>query len=130
CSVGTGTTLAGISYSLEERQELIGISALKGFNSADAEIKRLVPQENKGWRVLHDFHFGGFAKYTGELIQFMNELYAEHGIPSDIVYTGKLFYAVKKLCGQDFFPKYSRILVIHSGGLAGNLSLPAGTLIF
>ncbi|RYD88150.1 MAG: 1-aminocyclopropane-1-carboxylate deaminase, partial [Sphingobacteriales bacterium] len=29
-----------------------------------------------------------------------------------------------------YFPMGSRLLLLHSGGLQGNRSLPAGTLIF
>ena len=60
----------------------------------------------------------------------MNQWFEQTGIPSDFVYTGKLFYAVDDLVRQGFFPKGSRILVVHSGGLQGNDSLPKGTLIF
>jgi 1-aminocyclopropane-1-carboxylate deaminase len=51
-------------------------------------------------------------------------------IPTDFVYTGKLFYAVRDLIQKNFFPSGSRILLIHSGGLQGNLSLRKGTLMF
>jgi 1-aminocyclopropane-1-carboxylate deaminase len=46
------------------------------------------------------------------------------------VYTGKLFYALDDLAGKGFFEPGSKVLVIHSGGLQGNESLPKGTLIF
>jgi 1-aminocyclopropane-1-carboxylate deaminase len=64
------------------------------------------------------------------LIQFMNNWYKQSGMPTDFVYTGKLFFATNDLLEKDFFPKGSKILIIHSGGLQGNLSLPQGTLIF
>jgi 1-aminocyclopropane-1-carboxylate deaminase/D-cysteine desulfhydrase-like pyridoxal-dependent ACC family enzyme len=60
----------------------------------------------------------------------MNELYSASGIPTDFVYTGKLFYAVTDLARQHYFPEGSRILIIHSGGLQGNISLPGGRLQF
>jgi 1-aminocyclopropane-1-carboxylate deaminase len=60
----------------------------------------------------------------------MNNFYEQTEIPTDFVYTGKLFYAVDDLLRKVFFPKNSKVLVIHSGGLQGNLSLPKGTLIF
>jgi 1-aminocyclopropane-1-carboxylate deaminase/D-cysteine desulfhydrase-like pyridoxal-dependent ACC family enzyme len=60
----------------------------------------------------------------------MNRFYRETGIPSDIVYTGKLFYALEQGLSQSLFPARSRLLVIHSGGLQGNQSLPPGKLDF
>jgi 1-aminocyclopropane-1-carboxylate deaminase len=80
--------------------------------------------------VLHGYHFGGYARHPPELIDFMNEFYRETTIPSDIVYTGRLFYALRDSIRRNFFPVSSRILVIHSGGLQGNGSLKPGTLEF
>jgi 1-aminocyclopropane-1-carboxylate deaminase len=60
----------------------------------------------------------------------MNEFYRQTGIPSDFVYTGKLFFAVNDLLQKDYFPAGSKLLLMHSGGLQGNQSLPKGTLIF
>jgi len=80
--------------------------------------------------LIHDYHFGGYSKYQPSLLQFMNELYQHTQIPTDFVYTGKLFYAVRDLIQKNFFPSGSRILLIHSGGLQGNLSLRKGTLMF
>ena len=51
-------------------------------------------------------------------------------IPSDFVYTAKLFYALNDLVQKKYFTEETRILAIHSGGLQGNRSLPNGTLIF
>jgi 1-aminocyclopropane-1-carboxylate deaminase/D-cysteine desulfhydrase-like pyridoxal-dependent ACC family enzyme len=41
-----------------------------------------------------------------------------------------MFYAVYDLIENNFFPDGSRLLLIHTGGLQGNRSLPAGTLVF
>ena len=95
------------------------------------EINQLLSPHNRNrFQLLHQFHFGGYAKYTNELILFMNDWFNDTGIPSDFVYTGKLFYAFKTLLTENFFPGGSKILLIHSGGLQGNNSLKKGTLIF
>ena len=80
--------------------------------------------------IIHDYHFGGYAKKTAKLISFMNEFFKQTGIPTDFVYTAKMFYALKDLVAADYFPPGSQILAIHSGGLQGNSSLPAGSLLF
>ncbi len=113
CAVGTGTTLAGLTAAAAPGLKCIGISVLKGMH---------------GTNLVSDYHFGGYAKKNQELLDFMNSFYAETGIPTDFVYTGKLFYAALDLLRKDFFPSGSKLLLIHSGGLQGNLSLPKGML--
>lgn len=129
--VGTGTTIAGLLEASSPNQLVIGISSMKNNYSLQGEIENLVSDENKKRLLLfHDYHFGGYAKYTNRLIEFMNEWYRLASIPSDFVYTGKLFFAVNDLIEKNYFPPSSKILAIHSGGLQGNQSLPKGTLIF
>jgi 1-aminocyclopropane-1-carboxylate deaminase len=60
----------------------------------------------------------------------MNRFYRATGIPSDFVYTGKLFYAAFDMVNNNYFPAGSRLLLIHSGGLQGNQSLSPGVLDF
>jgi 1-aminocyclopropane-1-carboxylate deaminase len=129
CAVGTGTMIAGLQKAGKTGQTLIGIPVLKHGN-LDLEIRKLTATASARVRFLDNFHFGGYAKFTGELISFMNDLYRETAIPTDFVYTGKLFYAVRESIRQGFFPHDSNILIVHSGGLHGNLSLEKGTLIF
>ncbi len=131
CAVGTGTMLAGLTEASLPHQNIIGISAMKNNFSLEDEVKTLLPQHlHSHFTLIHDYHFGGFAKNSSDLIRFMNEWYLQTSIPSDFVYTGKLFYAVNDLILKDHFPAGSKILIIHSGGLQGNASLSKGTLIF
>lgn len=130
CAVGTGTMMAGLTGAITAGQQLIGISVLKNNYQLNESVRSLVPDETKKWQIIHDYHFGGYAKHQPALINFMNECYRQTGIPTDFVYTGKLFYAVNDLAQKGFFPRGSRLLLIHSGGLQGNNSLEKGTLIF
>jgi 1-aminocyclopropane-1-carboxylate deaminase len=130
-AVGTGTTLAGMVAGKEKGQNVLGISVLKNAGSVGSEINQLLERQlQNDFQLLHDFHCGGYAKRSKELIGFMNSFYSETGIPTDFVYTGKLFYGVDQLIRKGFFPENADILVLHSGGLQGNLSLPKDTLIF
>lgn len=130
-AVGTGTTLAGLIEASLPHQKVIGISVLKNYFSLAQEIENLISTENrKRFMLLHDYHFGGYAKHPKTLIDFMNEWFLQTTLPSDFVYTGKLFYAANDLIQKNFFGEESRMLIIHSGGLQGNNSLPEGTLIF
>jgi 1-aminocyclopropane-1-carboxylate deaminase len=130
CAVGTGTMMAGLINAVSPTQEITGISVLKNSLSQESEVGQLVTNKRNNWTLQHDYHFGGYAKHSPLLIDYMNEFYRATGIPSDFVYTAKLFYAVQDLAGHDFFPPGSRLLLIHSGGLQGNRSFEKGMLIF
>ena len=127
-AVGTGTMLAGLIQAAAPHQNIIGIPVLKNEKSIESEIKTLLKDSTKQFTLLHNFHQGGYAKTNPALIAFMNQLWETEKIPSDIVYTGKLLMAVEILLKENYFKAGSKILVIHSGGLQGNRSLPAGTL--
>ncbi|UYQ93919.1 pyridoxal-phosphate dependent enzyme [Chitinophaga horti] len=129
CAVGTGTTLAGLVNA--GRGEIIGISALKGALSLQHDVQALLkPGHAANWRILHDYHEGGYGKINANVIGFMNDFFRQTGIPLDGVYTGKMMLAVKKLAETGYFPAGSQLLCIHTGGLQGNLSLAPGVLCF
>lgn len=130
-AVGTGTTLAGLTAAALPYQQVIGISVLKNAFSLQKEISNLLPEAKQDqFQLLHNYHFGGYAKHNPALIQFMNELYEKTGVPTDFVYTAKTFYAAFDLVQQGFFSPSDRLLLIHTGGLQGNFSLQKGTLIY
>lgn len=130
CAMGTGTMLLGLALGATQ-QQVIGILVLKGFEKwkENKDLSGFQPPSKK-MRIIDGYHFGGYSKKNNELIQFMNWFYIQTGIPSDFVYTGKLFYALMDLVGLDFFPPGSSIIAIHSGGLQGNESLPPQSLQF
>ncbi|MBL7745038.1 MAG: pyridoxal-phosphate dependent enzyme [Chitinophagaceae bacterium] len=130
CAVGTGTMMAGLIKAALPDQKVTGVSVMKNNYELADNVRSLTNEKNKEWEIIHDYHFGGYAKYQPALIGFMNEFYRQTHIPSDFVYTGKLFYAISDLAQKHFFPAGSRLLIIHSGGLQGNISLKKGTLIF
>ncbi len=130
CAAGTGTMAAGLAMGAGTDQTIIAISVLKGHTELENDIQLLSENATTHTRVLHEYNFGGYAKWDRSLINFMNELYRQTSIPTDFVYTGKLFYAITDLVAVKFFPPASRILLIHSGGLQGNISMDNGTLIF
>lgn len=132
CAVGTGTMMAGLIKAAAPHQKVIGLSVLKNNISIDAAIKALLTKEeaNKNFEMIHDYHFGGYAKHKPALIDFMNECYKKMELPLDFVYTAKLMYGVRDLATKGKFEPSSKILLIHSGGLQGNRSFKKGTLRF
>jgi 1-aminocyclopropane-1-carboxylate deaminase len=132
CAVGTGTMMAGLVKASLPHQQVIGISSLKMTPGTDNSLHRFVAQQTdrQNFQLFFDYHFGGYARKTNELISFMNDLYERHRLPTDFVYTGKLLVGLDHLIMINDIKPNSRILVIHSGGLQGNRSLPEGTLTF
>lgn len=131
CSVGTGTMLAGICRATPEETEVLGISSQKGNYSLEKAIASLLPSgRHYRYKVLHHLHHGSYARYTPELLQFMNDWFMATGIPTDFVYTAKVFYAYVHLSAENYFGAHHRILLVHSGGLQGNRGLPSGSLIY
>ena len=130
CAIGTATTFAGLIMGCECEAKLTGFSVLKNLNDIDARLKELKVDPAKKYSFNGDYHFGGYAKKTAELIAFMNTFYKDTKIPLDFVYTGKMMFGVYDLINKNYFPSGSNILCIHTGGLQGNESLPGGTLNF
>ena len=130
CAVGTGTMMAGLINAAKPHQHVIGIPVLKNEATIRNEITQLITNKETPFTLLHDFHLGGYAKTNQSQFDFMNLLWATEKIPTDMVYTSKLFMAVKSLLANNYFSPTAKILMIHSGGLQGNRSLPAGTLLF
>lgn len=132
CAVGTGTMFTGLIKALLPHQHALGFSSLKIADRHDNSLLSFVKThvQSSSFSILYDYHFGGYARKNSTLIAFMNDLYQAYGLPTDFVYTGKLMYGVDDLIHNDYFACNSRILIIHSGGLQGNRSLPPGTLNF
>ena len=114
--MGTGGTVSGLINASFAKQQIIGFSALKGA-FLKSEIEKLVQKDN--WQINNDFHFGGYAKITEELVRFINEFKAKTQIPLDPVYTGKMMFGLCQMIQHDTFVPGSKILAIHTGGLQG-----------
>jgi 1-aminocyclopropane-1-carboxylate deaminase/D-cysteine desulfhydrase-like pyridoxal-dependent ACC family enzyme len=132
CTVGTATTFLGLANASDFDQKIIGICVLKGMSDLLNENKKFLkdPEKINNCFINYDYHFGGYAKKNNELFDFMNLFFSKTKIPTDLVYTGKLFYAAFDLIKKDLFSPGSKLLIIHSGGLQGNNSLPPATLNF
>ena len=121
-SCGTGGTMSGLLIGLEGKGKVIGFSALKGdfmASNIQALLDENAPSAYSNWQMEHNYHFGGYARHTLSLIEFINAFHAKHQIPLDPIYTGKLFYGLWEWIAQGRFAKGSTIVVIHSGGLQG-----------
>ena len=132
CAVGTATTVAGLLLKANDKQQVVGLPVLKGMNDLSKRVSFLTGNEynSEQLKIIDGYHFGGYAKKTTELISFMNDLFENSGLATDFVYTGKMMYGVMDCLEKNLFPKGSRLVCLHTGGLQGNLSLPTNALIF
>lgn len=116
CSVGTGGTISGLINCSKPSQQVLGFPALKGEFLRE-DICRFATNTN--WDLITDYHFGGYAKVSEELISFINGVYQMHKIILDPIYTGKMVFGVIDLIRKGYFAENSKILMIHTGGLQG-----------
>jgi 1-aminocyclopropane-1-carboxylate deaminase len=116
CAIGTGGTISGLINSANANQKIIGFPALKGDFLSD-DIRKFATNSN--WELQLDYHFGGYAKINEALIRFINDFYKQTNIPLDPIYTGKMMFGIIDLIHKGYFPKGSKILAIHTGGLQG-----------
>ena len=116
-AVGTGGTIAGLIKSTTNSTKILGFSALKGDFLVN-DIEQLV-QGKANWKLISDYHFGGFAKINRDLVTFINKLKKETNISLDPIYTGKMLFGLDDLITKKQFKKGTKILAIHTGGLQG-----------
>ena len=122
CAAGTATTAAGVLKSMDQGRLMV-FPALKGVSShLRKEVLRYQTEASKETQLyfMEGYDFGGYAKLTQELIEFVRSFYQENNLKLDLVYTAKLFFGLWDLIKKDYFPPSSKILVIHTAGLQGN----------
>lgn len=121
---GTGTTSCGLSIGIT-RQTLHVVPAIKNFDSKN-EMKSLfmksgfedeLTEELLENIVVHNaHHFGGYAKQSKELTDFIEYCGKKHQLPLDKVYTSKAFYGMMQELQKEAY-NHSTVVFIHTGGL-------------
>ena len=121
CAAGTGTTAAGLLKGIQKnglKTKLHIIPVLKNGSFINEEILKYTPH-SENLVLHHNYHFGGYAKTTPELFNFIKSFTARTGLLLDPVYTAKMFYAIIDLQKQNIVNANDKILAIHTGGLLG-----------
>ena len=116
---GTGATLAGLINATPNNTSVIGFAALKNAHFLIDDVNALLPAPHSNWQINLNYHFGGFAKTTPELMCFIKQFAAITGIVLEPIYTGKMLYALYNLISKHTFKPGQRIIAIHTGGLQG-----------
>ncbi|MES2676645.1 MAG: pyridoxal-phosphate dependent enzyme [Pseudomonadota bacterium] len=130
---GTGNTVAGVAAGVAtavtlgensvEAAKVIGFSVLKGEGDLGQQI--ITQQQNAGlksnnWRLISGYHAGGYAKkLPGAVQEFQQEFERETNLLLDPVYTLKMCWGVAQLLRLNYWPRGSRLILIHTGGLQG-----------
>ncbi|GAB3515254.1 1-aminocyclopropane-1-carboxylate deaminase/D-cysteine desulfhydrase [Emticicia fontis] len=119
CPVGSGGTIAGLINATSETR-IMGICVLKNAQYLASEIMSLIENKenavSKNFEIFWNFHQGGYAKNTPELISFIKKFEANHQIRLEHVYSGKMFFAFYELLKTEI-KNNSTVVLIHTGGL-------------
>lgn len=124
--VGSTATLAGILSKINLEKNVIAFSALKGADYLNEELYsslRQLENYSRNFEINYNYHFGGFAKYNNELIDFIKLFRNSQKIELDFIYTAKMMYGIYDLIKNNYFKTGSKIIAIHTGGLQGNRSV-------
>ena len=143
CAVGSGGTLSGLVAGAGSSIKCVGYSAIKGGQYVQGDIQALLDQyqeglnrpvdvalcdAGKGFEIVHDYHFGGFARVQPELLNFMKWFECRFDIPLEHVYTAKMLYGIFDQIKLGCFERGQRIVALHTGGLQGRRGMDSALL--
>ncbi len=114
CAVGTGGTVWGLAETAPPETAVLGFMALKGWHPPLDPARPYLSYQT-------DYHFGGYAKTTPNLLQFMADFETQTGILIEQVYTAKMLFGVLDLARKGFFAENATVVAVHTGGLQGRL---------
>lgn len=117
---GTGGTLAGAAAGLADGQRAIGFSALRGgARFLPAAVRALQDEAFGGprgaWQIDDSCHFGGFARRTPELDQFIAGFRVRHGLTLDRVYVAKMMYGLYAHAARGTFAPGTTVVAVITG---------------
>lgn len=112
-AVGTATTAIGISKFLKTKT--IGILTLNNLkeiehNCQEFDLENLL-------EINTNYIFGKYAKDSKILNEFCDTFYKKHQILIEPTYTGRMFYGLYDLIRNNHFPKNSKLIALHTGGI-------------
>lgn len=128
-SQGTSTTSCGLLLGINN-QKLHVVPSIKKYDSIgemnslllkSAISSGLIKELLKSVIVHNDYHFGGYAKQTTELFEFINFCEKNHQLPLDKIYTAKVFYGLVEEVKKSPIYDNSTIVFLHTGGLHGSI---------
>ena len=142
CSSGSGGTHAGLVAGFFGNQSGIpvtGISVRAESAPQEAKLHQLSNETSrlagaecevpaKAFSVVDDYVGPGYSLPTSEMTAAIQTFARLEGILLDPVYTGKTAAGLIGLVQQDYFPKDSNVLFIHTGGSPAIYAYPEAVL--
>lgn len=121
----TATTAAGLLTGMEQNPEfkntiLHAVAVLKNTPEQQSKLEGL--KLPVAFNVVTGFEFGGYAKSSKELMDFVSEFISQTGIIIDPVYTGKALFALKIKIETGEIKEHESVLFLHTGGTLGIFS--------
>lgn len=117
---GTGTTLSGMIAAAPKQAAITSFAVFKHAEFLNQDVARLLGHPQDNWQINHDYHGGGFAKSSAELLAFIDRFQQVTQIAIEPVYTGKMLFGIYDLLSKGYFQENQRIIAVHTGGLQGN----------
>jgi 1-aminocyclopropane-1-carboxylate deaminase len=113
----TATTASGLAAGIVRKGWKTKVLSVAVLKNAEEQAQKL---QTGGWSnvvsVNADYDFGGYAKTTFELMEFIRITVAQTGIMFDPVYTGKALFALNALKPE------GKVVFLHTGGTMGIFS--------
>jgi 1-aminocyclopropane-1-carboxylate deaminase len=128
-SAGTACTATGLLLNKPENTSIHVVSALKGdFQKKQMESllysafleSDMQDELFEKVKFHNNYHFGGYAKTTTELYDFIASIKAKTALPLDSIYTGKAFFGMLEEIQKSTNYNNTTICFLHTGGLLGN----------
>jgi 1-aminocyclopropane-1-carboxylate deaminase len=119
CASATGSTASGLALGLGAGISLHVICVLHAADTIRQMLTQYATSAQCHVNVVAGYEFGGYARTSPRLLQFLGDTEAATGIALDPVYTGKALFALYDMVAKGDFAAGSRILFVHSGGLQG-----------
>ena len=127
---GSGGTTAGIYQASLRSIEIIAIPVLK--LNPKQHLLKIFHRDFDALKSFDEYHFGGYAKFNQTLLDFITSWHEKYSMVVDPIYNGKALFGLIEKLSHGYFPPYSKIVYIHTGGSQGivgfnrrfNLNLP------
>jgi 1-aminocyclopropane-1-carboxylate deaminase len=123
CACGSGGTTAGLAIGASPKTKILSIPVLK-TDHLTHEVKVLIgDRQHSEIEYVLDYHHGGYAKYSNQLVDQILRLRQEINIPLDQVYNGKALLGLFDMISKHKFEPGSNLLYLHTGGMQGALDV-------
>ena len=133
-ALGTGMTQAGLlcgqsvyDHGGGHKPRIIGMSTARAESAATAHLTQYIrefaaanPEKADADAAVSCIHVydqcrGGYGVPDAAIAALIRQQFREHGLPLDMTYTGKAYYAMQQLIRQEGW-QGKRIVFLHTGG--------------